>query len=232
VVPVRAPAGNDPIGPIVRGPSSRLAAVAIVVALLTGACAETGEPSVTSFSGVQDLRASDPVTQTFVATNDDLMLVRVWVATYGVPGPSGTLTATLSDDTGPIREVVLPGAGLSDLTAKSLVFEPVADSAGRQFEIALAWEGVHRVGVLHNEYDAYPDGASSRGGDLRFEIGTSDRIGAAAGVVTSAVGHLVDSAASDPVFWVLWLVGLLSLGWLGVRLRRHADEPSREPAEP
>lgn len=216
----------------VRASSARLAAAASLLAVVAGGCAETGEPAVSSLTGAEDLRPGEPITQTFVATNDDLMLVRVWIATHGVQSPTGTLTATLSDDSGPIREVSIAGAGLVDLRAQSLVFDPVPDSAGRMFEIALEWEGESRTGVLYNDVDVYPDGEASIGGDLRFEVGTADRLGAAIGVASSSARHVVDAVGRDPVFWIVWLVGLLSLAWLARRRRERADERSREPAEP
>jgi len=210
----------------------RAGASLAVVVMLTG-CAETGEPANTSFTAAEELRATDPIRQTFVATSDGLMLVRVWIGTYGVPGPSGTLTATISDASGPVREVELPGAGLRDLQAQSIVFEPIPDSAGRRFEVALAWSGLHRTAVLKNEFDAYTDGEASTGGDLRFEVGTADRVAAASNVVSSTIAHLADRVARDPVFWLVWLSGLVALGVAAMRRRRQpADEPSREPAEP
>jgi hypothetical protein len=215
----------------VRTSSARWAAAASLLAVVAGGCAETGEPSVSSLTGAHEFRTGDPVTQTFVATNDDLMLVRVWIATYGVAAPSGTLTATLSDDTGPIREVELFGPAVVDLRAQSIVFDPVPDSGGRTFEIALEWEGADRTGVLYNAVDVYPDGEASIGGDLRFEVGTADRFGAVVGVASSSVGHVVDAVGRDPAFWIVWLVGLFSLGWLARRRGARVDEPSREPAE-
>lgn len=208
----------------------RLAVAAAVLAVTAAGCAETGEPAVSSLSGVHDFLPGEPVTQTFVATNDDLMLVRVWIATHGVQGPSGTLTATLSDDSGPIREGSLAGAGLVDLRAQTFVFDPVPDSRGRTFEIALEWKGTNRTGVLYNDVDVYPDGEASTGGDLRFEVGTADRVGAVLGVASSSVSHVADMVGRDLAFWLVWLAGLLSLGWLARRRGARADEPSREPA--
>jgi hypothetical protein len=216
-----------------RTTSARRAGAALAAAVALTGCAETGEPANTSFTAAEELRATEPVRQTFVATNDGLTLVRVWIGTYGVPGPSGTLTATISDASGPVREVGLGGAGLRDLQAQSIVFEPIPDSAGRTFEVALAWDGVNRAAVLTNEFDAYPDGEASTGGDLRFEIGTADRIGAAGNVVASTATHVADRVADDPVFWLVWLSGLVALGVVAMRRRRQpADEPSREPTEP
>lgn len=211
--------------------AGRLVGALLLVGALSAGCAETGQPANSSFTGVVELRANEPVTQTFVPTTNGLTLVRVWIATYGVPGPTGTLSATLSDDSGVIREVELPGAGLSDLRAQSLVFDPVADSGGKRFELALTWTGVNRTGVLANDFDAYPDGVASSGGDLRFELGTSNRAAAVTDVVTSSITHLGRSVADDPVFWVIWSAGLVTLGWLALRRRRAADEASRQPAE-
>lgn len=206
----------------------RWAWLVVALALLFPGCAETGEASNSSFTGFADLNTPG-VSQTFTATNDELSHVRVWIATYGVAGPSGALEAELSHDGETVRTAAVPGTALEDLQPVTIVFEPIPDSAGKQYRLDLVWRGVHRTSVLYNEYDAYPDGELETGGDLRFELGTADRIGATLRVIPRTASHLGDSMRGDPLFWGAWLIGLLSLGGLAWRVRRRPsdDEESR-----
>jgi hypothetical protein len=102
------------------------------------------------------------VSQSFVATRDDLSEVSIQLATYNrVNTPPVVFTLSRTLGSAPLRTIEVPPEGIDDNTYHKFSFEPISDSAGQRYFVSIG-SPQGRMGnaftVWMGKCDCYGDG--------------------------------------------------------------------------
>src|SRR3972149_7151737 len=181
--------------------------------------------------------AGHPVSQTIVPKNNGLSLIRIYmrnVALWNQDPLEFTLTDAVSGQV--IRQIHLNGFNIGDREVIRLQFEPIPDSAGRNFIIKFTspTSDIGRsLGIGYTSEDHYPAGSEnsyeSQPGDLTFELyyQPTNRIQAVFGVFLNFIRRLLTlRIVVTFIFSYLFLSGLL-----GLIIPSRLFSPRRNPGD-
>lgn len=180
----------------------------LALALLLGGCAFSGEPQQPGFTQTRLFAAGTPVRQTFTARGGTLSSFDLLVATFEKEEPAARLTLVLSAG-GEERAHTVAGADIADAAWLRFPFPPLRVGAGEAVTATLRWEGDDPLAYYVNPGDPYPGGALEPGeGDLAFRVGHHGRVRGLVPVAGRMLAEPLRHLRADPLFAVVWVLGL------------------------
>lgn len=232
---------------VTRRVNSRACVAVALVAGLAGCGRAGGQPFQPALNTPVQVNGDTVIGQTLNPPGDTITGLDLSIATFGASAdPDGELTVTLRPVTasGPAVQARVDGSDISDGAWVTATFDPAAPGDGVVLA-EMTWEGSTPLalwadvpledteGIVN---DPYPPGqlvidGQPTQGDLAFRVRADGGLTAAARqlrqTLTTAGLRLLD----QPVFFAIWLLGVIAMAWLavtGFRPRRsHARRDRR-----